>query len=152
MKFVARDQIADLADVHDIPRKPLTRAERLARWADVLMRDPDRMLRSLGEIEFVARAERPLLRSENSPLTVAFEDPILRTDGLQSDRYGEAIRYFELSERQAHRLLCSCMNGLSMRAGTTASRVRKLAERRPARAFLPWLGAWSAVAAFWTLD
>src|SRR5215207_8149828 len=72
----------------------------LARWAEVLKRDPDRTLRSLGEIEFVPEEEREALRVDGSPLTIAFEDPLLRVAGRASDRYGDAVRIFELSERE----------------------------------------------------
>src|SRR5215212_4226060 len=68
------------------------------------------------------------MRSDNSPLTVAFHDPILRDEGLASDRLGDASSFFELTEGQAHRLLCSCMNGWSMLAGTTARRIHRIAN------------------------
>lgn len=140
MRYVARDEIAGRADIHEVPRQGLTRAEKLERWADVLMQKPDRILRSLGEIEWVAKAERPRLRSDNSPLTVAFADPVLRGEGLGSDTYGDAVRFFELSERDAHRLLCSCMNGWSMRADLVAGRVRRMTTVSPVRAFFARLG------------
>jgi hypothetical protein len=109
----------------------------LERWAQLLEREPRRILKSLGEIEFTPRAERGLLRVDNSPLTVAYEDAVLRADGLASDRLGDATAYFELSERQAHRLLCSCMNGWSMEAGSTARRVRRLAQPRSLASLWP---------------
>jgi hypothetical protein len=119
-----------LADVHGGVPHLLSRRERLERWAEVLAREPDRRLRSLGEIEFVPRSERPALRADDSPLTVAYADPVLRASGLESDRLGDAMAFFELSERQAHRLLCSCMNGWRIEAGRAAQSVRRLAEPR----------------------
>jgi len=133
MEFASRDQIAGLAELHRAESGLRTRAERLARWAEVLRRGPDRILRSLGEIEFVPEAEREALRVDGSPLTVAFEDPVLRAAGLGSDRYGEAVAFFGLSEREAHRLLCSCMNGWSMRSGVVGGRVERLATKTPNR-------------------
>lgn len=104
-------------------------------------------MRSLGEIEFVPEEEREALRVDGSPLTVAFEDPLLRVAGLASDRYGDAVRFFELSEREAHRLLCSCMNGWRMRAGALGSRVERPAVRKPSRILARWLGIWGSAAA-----
>ena len=154
MEFASRDQIAGVAELHEAGRGLRTRAERLARWAEVLKRDPDRTLRSLGEIEFVPEGEREALRADGSPLTVAFKDPLLRIAGLESDRYGDAVRFFELSEREAHRLLCSYMNGWSMRAGVVGSRVEQVAEQKPSRILARWLGIWGCAAvatALWIL-
>src|SRR5688572_5082256 len=69
------DQLRSVADVQP---KPLPRQERLERWIALLERDPSRRLNSLGEIEYKPPAERALIREDNSPLTVAYEDPIFR--------------------------------------------------------------------------
>lgn len=122
------EQLRLIADVRIGGHSFLSRRERLERWAECLAADPKRRLKSLGEIEFTPKAERYAMRADNSPLTVAFQDPVLRAEGLQSDQFGEAMAFFELSERQAHRLLCSCMNGWSMDAGATARKVHKLAS------------------------
>lgn len=115
------DQLRSVADVQ--PR-PLSREERLQRWIDLLESDPNRSLSSLGEIEYKPPAERALIREDNSPLTVAYEDPILRADGLAGDRLGDAMRYFALSDGQAHYALCSCLSGRTMDASTCAQRLR----------------------------
>ncbi|HEX2134861.1 MAG TPA: hypothetical protein VHG30_03005 [Microvirga sp.] len=137
------DELRTIAEVHGGERLVLTRRERLERWAECLAADPKRRLKSLGEIEFTPRSRRASLRADNSPLTVAFEDPVLRSAGLGSDQLGEAIAFFELSEGQAHRLLCSCMNGWSMEAGSTARKVRRLANP----VFGSPLAGWAAGAA-----
>jgi hypothetical protein len=134
------DALRTRADVHDAPRL-LSRRERLERWAEMLERAPERRLRSLGEIEFVPRAERPALRADNSPLTIAYADPVLRAAGLGSDRLGDAMAFFELSEHQAHRLLCSCMNGWRIEAGRAAGAVRRLADPRSPLPLALGLGA-----------
>jgi hypothetical protein len=126
MEYKAVDQLRELADVHHAP-EPLNRAARLDRWAELLEQQPTRM-RSLGEIEFKTPEERRVLRVAGSPLTVAFSDPVLRADGLQSDMLGDAQTYFGLSERQVHRLLCSCMNGASIAGDVAARRIRSFAE------------------------
>jgi hypothetical protein len=128
MEYRTFDQLRRVADVHAAERRSMSRRERLERWAEVLAREPSRRLRSLGEIEFKTKEERTVMRSDGSPLTVAFHDPVLRAEGLASDRLGDAVSFFELTEGQAHRLLCSCMNGWSMLAGTTARRVHRIAN------------------------
>lgn len=122
------ETLRGVAEVREFKQGFLSRRERLERWVELLERQPKRRLRSLGEIEFTPEEKRPELRSDESPITVAFEDPVLRADGLKGDRLGDAMEYFDLSERSAHRLLCSCMNGWSMEAGVTARKVRRLAN------------------------
>jgi hypothetical protein len=63
------------------------------------------------------------MRSDNTVITVAFEDPRLRKEGLLGDTYGDAKRFFGLSDRQLHFVVCYCHSGLSMSAGTAARRL-----------------------------
>ena len=108
-------------------QQPLSQRERLERWAAALERLGGQRLRPLERIEFVSVRQRKELRADNSPLTVAFEDPELRSDGLQSDRFGDAISYFGLSNQQAHLILCDCHYGAGMRASEVARRIRNAA-------------------------
>jgi hypothetical protein len=140
------EDLRSVADVHLSERPLPSHRERLERWAECLAAEPGRRLKSLGEIEFTLKAERPLLRADNSPITVAFRDPVLRTAGLEGDTLGDAMTFFGLSERQAHRLLCSCMNGWSMEAGATARKVQRLAHPN-LRARLVGFGVGAAFAA-----
>lgn len=154
MKHTRLDELRHLADIGVAPpRTALTRRERLERWAEILDRDPERRLKTLEEMEFVPRDERALMRADNSPLTVAFQDPVLRDDGLASDRLGDARHYFGLSEGQAHRLLCSCMNGRAIHSGLAARRVRGIVARSrlavPVAATLAAVGIVAAPVAFW---
>jgi len=81
MKHTPVSEVSRVADVHAIPLKPpLTRVERLERWAEALEREPDRVLTSLEEIEWRSEDERGAMRTECSPVTVAYEDPVLRAD------------------------------------------------------------------------
>ncbi len=122
-------EMSRLADVHLSPSKPtMTRRQRLERWAEVLEQEPARELRSLEEIEWKPRPERRAMRADGSPLTVAFEDPVLRAEGLASDRLGDASDFFGLSADNAHFVLCSCFHGRTMTAGEAASRVRRLSS------------------------
>ena len=54
-------------------------------------------LNTLRETEYKPVKERSALRQDNSPLTVAFEDPVLRSAGLTNDTFGEVARFFGLS-------------------------------------------------------
>ena len=148
MEYKPVEQLRTLADLRAAPPACLTRRERLERWAEVLERDPGARLRSLGEIEFHPRQERPLMRADNSPLTVAYADPVLRAAGLRTDTLGDAMLFFDLSERQAHRLLCSCMNGWSISADRAAAQIRRIANPDMRLRAAAWgVGAAAVVAA-----
>jgi hypothetical protein len=129
MEYKSLDQIRDLAEVRaDLtPQPTLSHRQRLQRWAEVLQRHEGRQLRSLMGTEFVSRDERVRMRVDNSPLTVAFEDPILRADGLKGDRFGDAIEFFGVAENDVHNLVCYCRHGRTMMAEAVARDVRTLA-------------------------
>lgn len=109
--------------------RTMSRRARLEHWAKRLEREPQRPLAALMRVESVPREVRPLLRADNSPLDVAWRDPALREEGLASDRLGDAMRFFELSPRQAHYLVCDCYYQGSMTAGRVASRIRTIAPK-----------------------
>ena len=79
------------------------------------------------------------MRHDNSPLTVALEDAIFRAQGLRDDTYGEAKRFFELTDRQLHEIVCHCHVGATIRARWAASRVRAAISAR--LGFFAWLRA-----------
>lgn len=148
MEYKPVDQLRTVADLSVADPACLTRGERLERWAELLEREPEARLRSLGEIEFHPRDERPLMRADNSPLTVAYADPVLRAAGLRGDTLGDAMLFFDLSERQAHRLLCSCMNGWSISAPRAAAQIRRIANPDPRLRAAAWgVGAVAAASA-----
>ncbi|TCN21287.1 hypothetical protein EV184_12663 [Sinorhizobium americanum] len=109
----------------------MTRDERLARWAELLERIPDQRLSTLSETEYQPTWARKTMRNAGSPISVAFEDAVLRAEGLQDDTYGEARRFFELSDWELHQLVCSCHSGATVRAETAARNVRDILEPRP---------------------
>ena len=116
--------VADLSPVES--RAPMSRDERLARWVEALERDPKRILRPLHGIEFRKPDERRAIRADNSPLTVAYEDPVLRSEGLAGDRLGDAVDFFQLTEHEAHTAFCSCHLGSSIKASHAAWRIKAL--------------------------
>lgn len=140
MEHKPLDHLRSVADVQTARRvHTMTRAERLDRWITLLERDPTRRLNSLPEIEYRPQAERALLRSDDSPLTVAFNDPVLREEGLSSDRLGDGMTFFEMTEHEAHHALCSCLGGRTMEARAFAQRIRGATS-----GFRAYSGAWAA--------
>ncbi|WP_311031182.1 hypothetical protein [Mesorhizobium koreense] len=123
MKHQSRDELRTVAD---ITAKPvyLDRTQRLQRWSELLGRDPNRSLAALAGTEYRAPRERDVMRSDGSPLSVAFEDPVLREEGLGNDTYGEAKRFFDISDEQLHEIVCYCHVGDRMMAARAAYCVR----------------------------
>ena len=129
MKHHALQDIQTLANVnlgypHRLPA--MTRRERLERWADLLDHCGHQALSTLEETEFQPARERAVMRADNSPLSVAFADQLMHEAGLKDDSYGEAKRFFELSNNQMHRLLCHCHFGPTVNASTAAHNVRAI--------------------------
>ena len=108
----------------------LSKKELLERWALALENRKGTRLRTLRETEYKPVKERSALQQENSPLTVAFEDPVLRSAGLTSDRFGEVARFFGLSHWQLHEVVCNCHFGETVTAEAVAARVRRLGASR----------------------
>lgn len=130
MKHQPIHDIDALADIAQVEAPTLSRRERLQRWADLLSQEPDRRLKALSRVEFYTEAERALLRGENTPISVAAADPVLREAGLHGDTLGDAQGFFELSDAEAHMLLCDCHIVGQMDGKGVAQRVRALAASR----------------------
>jgi hypothetical protein len=132
MKHQPIHEIDGLADIAQVQGPTLSRRERLQRWADLLNRDPHRQLKALSRVEFYAERERALLRGENTPISVAVADPVLREAGLHGDTLGDAQAFFELSAAEAHYLLCDCHFLGQMDGKGVAQRIRKVAGPKSA--------------------
>jgi hypothetical protein len=127
MKHHTLDQLQAVADVSPLsPTPPASRTQRIERWAQLLDRNPTRCLAALTGTERLHPSVREEARADGSAITVAFDDPMLRASGMQSDTYGEAKRFFELSDWQLHEIVCSCHTGATMQAGWAAGRVRRI--------------------------
>jgi hypothetical protein len=124
MKYHELDQLQTLARIgQDYPQlMPLDK--RLQRWVELLEADPDRVLSTFHETEYQPATVREATRCNHSALSIAFSDPLLRAAGLKNDTYGEAKRFFELSDRQLHRIVCSCHFGAIASAGKVARYIR----------------------------
>jgi len=132
-------ELGYVADLKPSQVPVLSKRERLDRWAELLEREPDRVLRTLDEIEWKPKAVRYAMRADDSALTVAFNDPVLRTAGLVSDRFGDAVNFFQISEHDAHIVLCSCHGGEFMRAEEAARRVRGIRSPSLWSLYFGWL-------------
>jgi hypothetical protein len=102
----------------------MNRTQRLERWLELLEREPGRSLAALHGTEYRQPPERDVMRHDGSPLSVAFDDPVLREEGLANDTYGEAKRFFELTDNQLHEIVCYCHVGDVMQASRAAYCVR----------------------------
>jgi hypothetical protein len=120
------DVLERVAEVHvshtSLPA--LSRDERLTRWAEILESQPDRLLRTLPGTEYRSWETRDAIRSPDSPISLALQDPILNADGLKGDSYGDAKGYFALSDHQLHDIVCYCHFGQTVSAGEAARHVR----------------------------
>ena len=105
------------------------RQRRLTRLAEILD-EHDRIVPLLTRMEYAPWEERPYLREDRSPLTLAFEDLGFRREGLSGDRLGDIMDFFEIDDREAHHLLCYCHYSGSVTSKMVASRARELARRK----------------------
>ncbi|MBP2447754.1 hypothetical protein [Rhizobium leguminosarum] len=136
MEQYALEQLKTIAKVSTTcKRLELTRRERIERWAESLEHSPRPFLRTLHETEYQPIANRIAMRDDDTPISVAFADPILRAAGMENDSYGEAKRFFELSDEQLHELVCFCHFGESVSAAVIGRRVRKIADPKPSGFF-----------------
>jgi hypothetical protein len=138
MKHQPVHEIEALAQIAQVKAPTLTRRQRLQRWAEILNRDPKRRLTALLRVEFRAAYERAQLRGDNTPISVAAADPVLREAGLHGDTLGDAQAFFELSDAEAHYLLCDCHFVGQMNAEGVADRIQAVATPKSA-----WSRLWA---------
>jgi hypothetical protein len=144
MKHQTLDTLRQSAAVLPLDGVPaLSRRERLERWA-IALETHGGKVRPFSRTEYLPQSARTALRGDDTPVTVAFADPLLRAEGLAGDTYGDALTFFALSEREAHHLLCDCHYGGSMTAANVAARLRATANKVTAREL--WERAKAAIA------
>lgn len=138
MRHHAIDQLRTHAHVQEAA--PLaSREERLRRWADLLRKVGARPLRPLMWVEFYSGVQRSRLRRDDSPISVAYADPVMRAAGLQGDTLGDAQLFFGLSDDEAHELLCDCHYRGAMTGRTAGHRIRALARSDFVGRVVSWL-------------
>ena len=136
MKHQSPEQLREAAAIIASPATPMTRRERINRWADLLDQHPGPM-EALYRIEYLSREERRAYRGgDSTPLAVAHGDPVLRRDGLCGDTLGDAMDYFEMSDEDAHLLLCDCHYMGTLTGSNLAARLRRYAGG----GFMAWAG------------
>ncbi|MFC6487301.1 hypothetical protein [Nitratireductor sp. GCM10026969] len=132
MKHQTRQEMEAAVTTCPIPSH-MSQHERVERWA-ALLEMHGGFLNPLMQIEYLSPQERRAYRGTNTPLTVAFSDPVLREQGLKSDGLGDAMDFFGMSDSDAHRLLCDCRYFGRMTGGAVADRLRRYAARKRSRA------------------
>lgn len=132
MEHKPLDQIRDVAEIvpNWLNHRPLSRSERLECWAEALEREGGRRLTTLFRIEYQSPAKRAALRADDSLLSVAFNDPRLRAEGLAGDTVGDAVAFFQVSESELHDIVCFCHHGPTIAADTAAAQIRGAAMRQ----------------------
>jgi hypothetical protein len=136
MKHQTLDQLHAVARIESLAAySAMTRNQRIERWAELIEQHPERCLAAFTGTEHLHPEARATVRGEGSAIAVAFEDPVLRAAGLKNDTYGEAKRFFELSDWQLHDIVCDCHVGATMKARWAAARVRATIGN----GFLAWL-------------
>ena len=151
MEYKTIEHLTKVAQVHpeEVQKPRLLRRERLYRLAEVLdqFRGPVSLL---SRVEYLPESERMLLRNDQSPLTVAFNDPVLRAEGLQGDRFEDAIGFFQLTRWEAHELFCDCHYTGAISPAMIARRARMIGNRQTfgemwERARMAFAGVWHAL-------
>ncbi len=117
----------------DIPRSgaaaQTTRQRRLERLADIL-EEHDNSVQLLSRMEYTPSQQRYDLREDQSPLSLAFQDLRFREEGLSIDRLGDIMNFFQLSDGEAHHLLCYCHYSGRVTSKMVAERARELARKK----------------------
>ncbi len=126
MKHHTLDELRTVAEVGPCGFQTMAWSDRLDRWAEILERHPHWHLSTLHQTEYQTSDARAAMRRENTPLSVAFADPVLRAAGLSDDTYGEAMRFFELEDEQLHEIICYCHFGATVPAASAARQIRSM--------------------------
>src|SRR5262249_31903427 len=104
------------------------RRMRLERLAEVMAKHSGPVT-LLTRIEYLPEKDRLPMRIDNSPLEIAYRDPVLRGQGLAGDRLGDGLTFFDLSQAEAHYLLCDCHYSGMITGDMIAARARAVASR-----------------------
>lgn len=129
MEYRTLHDVEQMAQVFRAGVGKMSRTERLEYWAKLLERGRDQRLRPLMQLEFLDRAERMRARADGSPLSIAYEDPILLGQGLAGDTVKDAMEFFNLSEGEIHFLLCDCHYNGRMESKVVADRIRSISRK-----------------------
>ena len=105
MKHVEASQLLNAV------RVPMTRAQKLQRWADLIRQSP-KPLYLLSGLEYMRPDQRDhylIAPTDPTALGVAVNDPEFQAQGLvPGTSLNAALSFFELSVSQAHAFSCDC--------------------------------------------
>ena len=106
----------------------MSRDDKLERWASLIEQTPKRIL-IFHRLEYRSRDELARLADPGSAFAIAAADPVLKVAGLNSDRVGDGMRFFELSKDDVHAFSCDCSGNISN--CKMATRIRGLKSSAP---------------------
>ena len=138
MEHRSLKELRAVAVIRTNPTPTMSREDKLRRWAD-LLEARGGSVASFYRTEYVAHAARRTIRSEGSPISVAYADPVLRQEGLAGEAFGDAVAFFELSDHQMHRILCYCTGGHALASGEVARRSRAETRASPVCVASTWV-------------
>jgi len=132
MEHKSLEQLRDQATVVELEERVASPRElrrmRLERFAEVLGQHGGPVT-LLSRIEYLPEKDRLPMRIDNSPLEIAYRDPVLRGQGLTGDRLGDGMSFFDLSQAEAHYLLCDCHYSGMITGDMIAARARAISSR-----------------------
>lgn len=107
----------------------MTRRQKLMHWA-ALIRQSTVPFRLLHGLEFVhpRDLERLTIREHayHTALAIAASDPVFQAQGLSAEKtIADALRFFEVTQHQAHAFSCDCGGDISN--DEQATRIERLA-------------------------
>jgi hypothetical protein len=106
---------------------PMTKRQRLQRFADVITSGPGVPLHLFINLEYRDAGEWKYLAHPNSAFALAARDSVLRDAGLTGDSVDDAQRFFDLSREELAEFSCVC--GGSISNHEMAERIERLAAR-----------------------
>jgi hypothetical protein len=136
MRHSSLDSLKSVARVTAIGPAPTRRQlkrQRLRRLASLMERHGG-VVRLFSRIEHLPYRTLRDLQAKDSPLSIAYNDALLREEGLRSDKFGDAVEFFCITKGEAHHLLCDChYDEKEPIALAVSARARRLASRMTMR-------------------
>ena len=110
-----------------LPTPPVTKRQRLQRFADVIRSGPPCPLHLFINLEYRDAGEWKYLSHPASPFALAAHDDLLYAAGLRSGGVGDAQRFFKLSREELTEFSCVC--GGLINSNEMAERIERIAAR-----------------------
>lgn len=121
-------EIGELVSAIPLDPPKMTRAEKLHHWAE-LVRKADHRIGLMHAVEYMSRADLAHVQIGHvmhTALGIAALDPKFQAEGLSTTTsLGDALRFFEVTQHQAHAFSCDCGGAISN--AEQADRIARLA-------------------------